>query len=54
MQKTKERGDFMPIAMSPFAYNNSRAQERFPLTKEQAEKLKYPRHKKDYSPYDGP
>ncbi len=37
MQKTGEWGEFFPLAFSPFGYNQSRAQEYFPLTKELAE-----------------
>lgn len=37
-QLTKEYGEFFPIQFSPFAYNQSRAQEYSPLTKESAEK----------------
>lgn len=36
MRRTGEWGEFFPIAFSPFGYNQSRAQEYFPLTKEQA------------------
>ncbi|MBI5411724.1 hypothetical protein HZA43_00945 [Candidatus Peregrinibacteria bacterium] len=36
MGKTGEWGQFFPIALSPFAYNETIAQEYFPLTKEQA------------------
>ena len=35
MKKTWERGEYFPIAISPFAYNETIAQEYFPLTKEQ-------------------
>lgn len=38
MKKTQEYGEFFPIQFSPFAYNQSRAQEYYPLTKEQATK----------------
>lgn len=37
MRKTKEWGEFFPSRFSPFAYNESIAQEFFPLTKNQAE-----------------
>lgn len=33
MQGTKEWGEFFPVALSPFAYNESVAQEYFPLEK---------------------
>jgi hypothetical protein len=38
MRKTGEWGEFFPLALSTFAYNDTIAQERFPLTKEQAVK----------------
>ena len=39
MKKTEEWGKFFPPNISPFAYNESVAQERFPLTKEEAVSL---------------
>ncbi len=36
MKKTGEWGKFFPIEFSPFSYNESIAQEYFPLTKEEA------------------
>ncbi|MFA6520796.1 MAG: hypothetical protein WCT53_00190 [Candidatus Gracilibacteria bacterium] len=36
MKKTGEWGEFFPLSLSPFAYNDSVAFEYFPLTKEQA------------------
>ncbi|KKP87339.1 MAG: hypothetical protein UR90_C0008G0008 [Parcubacteria group bacterium GW2011_GWC1_35_8] len=36
MRKTKEWGEYFPANVSPFAYNESMAQDYFPLTKEQA------------------
>ncbi|MBP6060925.1 MAG: hypothetical protein KA515_02925 [Candidatus Pacebacteria bacterium] len=36
MKKTREYGEFFPSAISPFAYNESIAQEYFPLTKIEA------------------
>lgn len=36
MTKSKEYGQFFPIKISPFCYNETIAQEYFPLTKEQA------------------
>ena len=36
MRKTKEWGEFFPISHSPFDYNESVAQEYFPLAKEEA------------------
>lgn len=38
MQETKEWGEFFPIANSPFAYNQTVAQEYFPLAKDEIEK----------------
>jgi hypothetical protein len=39
MQKTGEWGEFFPTSISPFAYNETVAQEYFPLTKAEAEKF---------------
>ena len=36
MKSTREYGEFLPSELSPFAYNETTAQEYFPLTKEQA------------------
>ncbi|HLD33041.1 MAG TPA: hypothetical protein VJB10_05640 [Candidatus Peribacteraceae bacterium] len=36
MKKTGEWGEFPPIALSPFCYNETVAQEYFPLTRDQA------------------
>ncbi len=36
MQRAGEFGEFFPISMSPFAYNETMAQEYFPLTREEA------------------
>ncbi|MDD5041196.1 MAG: hypothetical protein PHX87_02900 [Candidatus Peribacteraceae bacterium] len=38
MQQTGEWGQFFPITMSPFGYNQTMAQEYFPLTEEKVEK----------------
>ena len=38
MKSTREYGEFFPMEMSPLAYNESFAQELFPLTKEEVEK----------------
>ncbi len=35
MRKTGEWGEYFPVAMSPFAYNETVAQEYFPLTKKE-------------------
>lgn len=37
MQSTGEWGEFFPVELSPFAYNETVAQEYFPLTKEEVE-----------------
>ena len=41
MQSTGEWGEFFPIKLSPFAYNETLAQEYFPLNKEEALKKGY-------------
>jgi len=41
MKKTGEYGKFFPISLSPFAYNETVAQEYFPLTKEEVIKNGY-------------
>ncbi|PID70179.1 hypothetical protein CSB37_03315 [bacterium DOLZORAL124_38_8] len=41
MKQTGEWGEFFPANMSPFAYNETVAQEYYPLTKEEAEKKGY-------------
>ncbi len=51
MQKTKEWGKFFPKQLSPFAYNESVAHEKFPLEKENALASGYrwqEENKKDY------
>ncbi len=35
MVKTEERGQFFPVSLSPFAYNETTVQDFFPLTQEQ-------------------
>ena len=47
MKETKEWGEFFPIEISPFAYNETVAQEYFPLTKDEV-------IKKGYKWYDRP
>jgi len=37
MKKTGEWGEFFPITLSPFAYNETTAQDYFPITKQGAE-----------------
>jgi hypothetical protein len=39
MKKTEEWGDFFPMERSPFAYNESRAQDIRPLTQKQVEDM---------------
>ncbi len=39
MKKTGEWGEYFPMSLSPFAYNESVAQDYYPLTKEQAKNL---------------
>jgi len=41
MKSFGEFGEFFPIQFSPFAYNQSRVQEYYPLTKEKAEAQNY-------------
>lgn len=41
MQEIKEWGEFFPINLSPFAYNETMAQEYFPISKEMAEEKGY-------------
>lgn len=53
MKSTGEWGQFFPIALSDFAYNESVAQEYYPLTKEEALAKGYKwrdRDKKEYLP----
>lgn len=38
MKKTGEYGEFFPVKLSPFGYNETKAQEFYPLTKKEAEK----------------
>jgi len=53
MQTTGEYGEFFPSKLSPFYYNESDAQDFFPLTKDQALEQKYTwleKEQKDYLP----
>lgn len=43
-----ERGEFFPIAASPFGYNETLAQEYFPLSKDDAIKHCYKRQDHEY------
>lgn len=51
MKSTGEYGEFFPIAISPFAYNESGAQELFPLTKEETLAKGYRWREKDPKEY---
>lgn len=51
MRKTGEWGEFFPSSMSPFCYNETIAQEHFPLTREEVIKRRYTwRDEKDEVP----
>lgn len=53
MLKTKEWGEFFPHSHSSFAYNDTKAQDYYPLTKEQALERSYrwrDEDKKDFRP----
>ncbi len=53
MKSTDELGNFFPPALSPFAYNESCAQDFLPLEKEQAQKMGWrwmPKNEKEYQP----
>ncbi len=51
MKKTGEWGEFFPAAISPFAYNESVAQDFFPLTKEEAKKLNFQWYEREETSY---
>lgn len=55
MKKTKEWGEYFPIELSPFGYNETIAQEYFPLTEKEilAKNLKYHEQKQHFK-YEGP
>jgi len=56
MQKTGEWGEYFPSNLSPFTYNESMAQDYFPLTKEQALKAGFTWHERpprDYKITEG-
>jgi hypothetical protein len=42
MKRTGEWGDYLAAAVSPFGYNETIAQEYFPLARAEAERLGYP------------
>lgn len=50
MQTTGERGQFLDTTLSPFAYNETVAQDIFPLTKEEALTRGYERQDNNYDP----
>lgn len=55
MKQTGEWGEFFPISLSPFGYNETVADEYFPLTKEQALQLGAKWHEQDLTNrYEGP
>tara|TARA_B100000315_G_C14435191_1_gene522072 strand:- start:333 stop:959 length:627 start_codon:yes stop_codon:yes gene_type:complete len=55
MKKTGEWGQFFPIAISPYGYNETVASEYFPMTKEEALKAGYKWKDEDESAvYQGP
>jgi hypothetical protein len=55
MQKTGEWGEYFPTAVSPFAYNETRAQEYFPLTRETVIKKGWKwREETEVKSYKGP
>jgi len=49
MQKTWERWEFFPVEISQFGYNETLAQEYFPLSREEALAKWYKRQDKEYS-----
>ena len=55
MQQSGEWGEFFPYDMSPFAYNESAAQENFPLSKTEAARLGADWQDADFGlKYEGP
>ena len=52
MRKTGEWGEYFPARVSPFAYNESMAQDYFPLTKQEALKKSYTWYDRPASQYD--
>lgn len=50
MQETKERGEFPPIQISPFGYNETAANEYFPLTEQEVKEQWYSRYAKTTDP----
>jgi hypothetical protein len=56
MRKTGEWGEFFPVQLSPFAYNETVAHESFPLSKEHVEERgwKWREEEDDRQQYLGP
>jgi len=55
MKKSGEWGEFFPMDISPFGYNETIAQEYFPIDEKETKKLGAKWQVNDYSPkYDGP
>lgn len=55
MKKTGEWGEFFPISLSPFAYNETNGQEHFPLSREEALQKGYTWKEDDaQTSYSGP
>jgi hypothetical protein len=50
MESTGERGKFIDSSISPFAYNETVAQDYFPLSKEEALAKGYARQDNNYDP----
>ena len=50
MESTGERGKFLDSSISPFAYNETVAQDYFPLSKEEALAKGYSRQDNHYDP----
>ena len=50
MRSDGEWGQFFPMSMSPFGYNETLANDHFPLTKEEAKKLGAKWQDNDYNP----
>jgi len=53
MQRDGEWGEFFPISISPFGYNEAMARDFFPLSKEDALKLGAKWQDTDYSSFNG-
>ena len=50
MIKTGERGEFFHPSLSPFGYNETIAQENYPLARDDDQKAGYKRQDKNYDP----